>query len=123
MSDDRWYAAILLVRGEIESDESNEPFTDHSIRLLKARNAESAYQLALALGAEEATSYPNVEGETITWRFIGLEDLCEMVEPPADGSEVMSWLDRRAVVPVEKEQLTVFWSMRNDDELGLDLAD
>jgi len=46
-----------------------------------------------------------------------------MAEPPGDGAEVMSWLDRKDVAPVDKEQLTVFWSMRDETELDLGLPD
>jgi len=123
MSRDRWFAAILLVQCDVESEDGVEPLVDHSVRLLKASDSESAYERALTLGASEATSYPNEDGESVTWSFAGLEDLCELDERPGDGTEVLSWLARGKAIPVDKAELTCFWAEANRDRLVEDLLD
>lgn len=123
MFEDRWYSTILLVQSEIESVADYEPLVDHAVRLLKAPDAESAYLRALELGAGEETSYLNEDGELVTWRFIGLRDLCKLDEPPGDGTEVLSWLGHEAAQSVDKEQLTVFWWEREDDRTAGEILD
>jgi hypothetical protein len=119
-----WYVAVLVVRSRVGNDADAVPLLDRQVRLLRAPDADSAYQRALALGAAEALSYQNAAGETVTWEFAGLHDLAEVPETElTDGVEVYSWRTRGhiddAVVP--KERLTVFWSAANAHHTARDL--
>ncbi len=47
-------------------------------RLVRAADAETAYERALALGRRGQHSYENCNGDTCEWMFAGLEDLREV---------------------------------------------
>ena len=75
----------------------------------------------MSLGAEEEHSYRNQDGDQVTWEFLGLHDLSELVEAPVDGAQVFSWRASVAIQVVPKDQLTVFWSQANAQRRASDL--
>ena len=112
----RWYAAVLVVRCRVGHSLQDVDLLDHQVRIIHARGAEAAYERALALGEAEARTYRNENDEVVTWEFVGLGELDEVLEPElGDGVEVYSWKSRReadgAVLP--KEKLAVFWFLEN----------
>jgi hypothetical protein len=121
-----WFTAVLVVRSRVGDGADDAPLLDYQVRLLRAADAEAAYERALALGAAEALSYQNADGVTVKWEFTGLHDLAELAETEmTDGVEVYSW---RARAPIEgavvaKERLTVFWSAANALRTARELLD
>ena len=112
MSDsDRWYVAVAVLQSEIQAPVVDPPLFDHQVRLLRAPNAEAAYERALFLGRSEEHSYKNVDGRKVRWKFLGLHDLVELDGDVRDGAEVYSFMltpeDAFSILP--KEKLTVFW--------------
>jgi uncharacterized protein DUF4288 len=112
-----WFVAVLIVSIRVDGPD-DEPLTDRQIRLIRATDAESAYNKALVLGAQENRSYLNAEGQTVRWEFLGLGDLDALqAEVPADQVEI--WSDRLngdgkdLVRP--KSALTAFWLDANKD--------
>ena len=125
-SREQWYAAVLVVEARTGAAWDAEVLLDHQVRLIRAVDAEQAYARALALGAAQARSYRNPDGDEVVWRFAGLADLAELAEPHlADGTEVYAWRSEgeaaSAVVP--KERLTVFWAAANDERKARELLD
>lgn len=114
----RWYVAVLVVQSRVGEAPSEERLVDLQYKLVRAADAEGAYERALELGRLEATSYKNSEGQEVRWEFAGLYDLYEIDdEKLEDGTEIYSNLLRRdpddLVMP--KERLSVFWIEANKD--------
>jgi hypothetical protein len=84
---------------------------DVQYRLVRAADAESAYQRAVALGKRGQLAYENGNGETCQWVFAGLEDL-RLVDDQelGHGAEVYGFIEEGSaserVVP--KSELTEF---------------
>ncbi len=118
MSDSLWFIAVLVRGARVHSEAPTQPLTDLDFVLIQAVDAEAAYREALAIGAAGNHSYPNSEGQEVSWEFLGLHDLREISESKlASGAEVYSFVSRRdprrLVAP--KERLTEFWLERNAD--------
>jgi hypothetical protein len=127
MSDDlglKWYVAVIVARAKIVGEWADDYLIDHQVRLLRAPDAETAYSIALELGAAEAHSYKNGDGAVVAWEFCGLADLDEVRAPELEsGVEVYSWQvpgqPDDAVLP--KEKLAVFWRAANGHHPARDL--
>lgn len=122
----RWYAAVLVLQSEVLAPTSDEPLVDHQIRVILASDPNTAYERALFLGRAEEHTYTNAYGQTVVWKFIGLHDLCELETAGiSDTAEVYSFLTRsdHAWRALPKEQLTVFWSARNQNRDARELLD
>ena len=73
---EQWFIAVLVFESRIVEDPADdETSVDVQYRLVRAVDAQSAYERALALGQRERVSYKNADGNTCEWRFAGLEDL------------------------------------------------
>ena len=92
-----WHIAVLVLESSIV-DGPSDPSVDVQFRLIRAPDAEAAYDRALALGRKAEHSYENPYGQTCVWTFKGLKDLQEIIE---DG------VAEDHVVP--KERLTAFF--------------
>jgi len=127
MSDDlslKWYVAVIVVRAKVVGEWADDYLIDHQVRLLRAPDAETAYSMALDLGAAESQSYKNSDGAVITWEFCGLADLDEVRAPELEsGVEVYSWRGRGQPddAVLSKEKLAVFWLAENADRRVEDL--
>ena len=112
-----WYVVVLIVRCRVEGELSDNPLFDRQIRVVKASDAEAAFQRSMKLGEEESHSYKNGEGKTVSWEFVGLADLCQLQdEQIGDGTEIYSRLDYgnpEMEVIRTQEKLTVFWAEAN----------
>jgi hypothetical protein len=113
-----WYVAVLVLESSIL-----EAWSDHSVdlqfRLIRARDAEAAYERAMELGRKEELSYENPYGQTCVWSFKGLKDLQEILEDDlADGVEVYGFIEPGVaedhVMP--REQLPIFNQSRSADD-------
>jgi hypothetical protein len=112
-----WFVTILIVRCRVEGESPDNPLFDRQIRVLKASDAEVAFQKAMKLGEAENHSYNNGRGDNVAWEFVGLGDLCQLQEEQiSDGTEVYSRLDHgnpETEVIRSKEKLTAFWTASN----------
>jgi hypothetical protein len=70
-------------------DEVTEAWTcEEQIHLIRAPDADTAYKKAMDLGKKREHSYKNVYDETVSWTFLGLEDLAELDGQLRDGIEI-----------------------------------
>lgn len=110
MADGQWFVATLVIQCVLADDDG--PYMcDEQIRLIHATDAESAYQRAIELGKGEETNYIGGTGETVNWKFVGLENLQELEEQIADGVEIRSRLfghDSPEDLVRAKDRLSVF---------------
>jgi hypothetical protein len=119
----RWYLAVLVVTSRV-GDCRTTPLVDLQYRLLQAADTEGAYRRALELGAAQAHSYQNADGEGVHWEFIGLNDLRELLQPDLyDGVEVFNTLRREAPEDFlcPKAKLQAFWFETNKDRTAREL--
>jgi hypothetical protein len=88
-----WYVATLIMRCRVNGDETGPWTCDEQIRLLQASDEETAYQKALALGKDEEHAYANTYDQTVSWEFVGLAGLDEVLDQSLhDGCEIRSRL-------------------------------
>jgi hypothetical protein len=111
-----WYIAVLVVSSEIRRAKKYTPLIDLQFRIINSDNPEEAYRAAMRIGKSEEHSYKNSRGETVRWRFRGLNDLRSLdISRLASNTEVYNTLVRskasKMVVP--KKKLTVFWFEAN----------
>lgn len=92
---EQWFVAVLVFESRVGGVEDDEPSVDVQYRLVRAVDAESAYQRAIALGLRERVSYSNVDGDTCEWRFVGLQDL-RLVDDQElrHGSELYGFIEK-----------------------------
>jgi hypothetical protein len=108
---EQWFVAVLVFESRIVEDPADNASVDVQYRLVRAVDAESAYERALALGKREHRSYKNCDGNTCEWVFAGLEDL-RLVDDQelGHGAEVYGFIEEGVasdrVVP--KDELTEF---------------
>ena len=84
---------------------------DVQYRLIRAVDAESAYQRARATGKRGEVSYTNGDGNMCRWDFAGLEDLRLVDDQDLQhGSEIYGFIEtgRASDRVVCKSELTVF---------------
>ena len=86
-----WYIATLVIA--IKSGTGgDDPTCEEQIRAIRAPNAEIAYEKALQIGKRQEDAYLNVYEQTVTWEFVGLDDLDELDNTMHDGVEIRSRL-------------------------------
>jgi len=107
-----WYVVTLIMKCTIE-DKPQVPITClEQIHIIKAKNAEHAYQKALQLGKSQEHSYINHAGQNVSWKFVGMQNLEELLEESIhDGVEIRSrrlLLNDPEKMVAKKEGLTVF---------------
>ena len=107
---EHWFVAVLIFESSIR-DRWSDPSVDVQYKLVRAANAESAYERALALGRRGEHAYENPYGETCVWTFKGLEDLQQVLDDElGHGVEIYGFIETGVaedrVVP--REQLTAF---------------
>ena len=126
MTSKAWYVAVLVVASQVGAQSAGEPLIDLQYRLLKASSDEEAHAEAMGLGRQEEHSYPNAEGQTVVWRFVGLHDLRSLdTADLTHGLEVFSEIIRGDadgfVTP--KAKLTCFWAEANKHRRVQDVLD
>lgn len=109
---ERWYVAVLVFESRIVEDPGDaDSGVDVQYRLVRAVDAESAHQRALALGRRARLSYANSDGNICEWVFQGLQDLQLVSDGELrHGTEVYGFIERGAAADfvVSKEELTEF---------------
>ncbi|HEY4372714.1 MAG TPA: DUF4288 domain-containing protein [Burkholderiales bacterium] len=121
-----WFAAVLVVECNVPDSAPASRLFDRQIRLIQADSPDAAYTDALSIGESENASYQNAEGHVVTWRFVGLHDLAEvMTDGLKSGVEIWSLREQgdAASKVVEKSQLTAFWVQANEDKTAAELLD
>ncbi|MBX7052075.1 MAG: DUF4288 domain-containing protein [Flavobacteriales bacterium] len=83
-----WYSARLIFQIRIHQNGNAEQF-DESVRLFHAINEEEALIQAREAGMADETSFINVHGERVLWKFIDVNMIHELgaIQP---GVEVFS---------------------------------
>lgn len=122
----RWYAAVLILKGLVGPGWDDERLTERQLRLVRASDADAAYERALALGREAEHEYANEDGEKVRWRFVGLAELVELDDPELrDGSVVLSACTSKdaELLARPREELAVFWTRANAERTARDLLD
>jgi len=112
-----WYVAVLVFESSITEGWSD-PSVDIQFRLIRAADADAAFERALNLGKEGERAYENPYGQTCVWSFRGLKDLQEVIdEELVDGVEVYGFIEDGTADDhvVTKNQLTVFLSGSIDE--------
>ena len=126
MASKTWYVAVLVVASQVDPTPSADPLIDLQYRLIQANSDDEAYAEAIELGKHEEHSYPNAEGQTVTWRFVGLHDLRSLdITDLSHGIEVFSEITRRDAdgLVTPKAQLTCFWAEANKQRRVQDVLD
>jgi hypothetical protein len=109
LSAPHWYVGVLVFRARVGDAWQDDYLLDHQVRLVRAGDPDAGYSRAMDIGRQEEHSYPNSDGDTVSWQFVGLADLDD-VDSPGDGVEIYSWRTRGepADVVLPKDQLAVF---------------
>lgn len=107
-----WYVATLLMKCNIDNSISGDWTCIEQIHVLMAPTDDDAYAKALKTGKEEEHAYTNMAGETVSWEFVGLEDLEKLMDSSiADGTEIRSRVLRLQTPSShtrQKHELTLF---------------
>jgi hypothetical protein len=110
MPKNKLFVAVLVLESKA-GDGDRDTLVDHQVRLIRAPNANAAYDRGVRLGETENAAYKTSEGRIVRWQFLGLSELDQLDEHQLqDGGEVFSWRTQgsgRAFVK-PKEQLSVF---------------
>jgi hypothetical protein len=120
----KWYMAVLVVASRVGDGRPTSPLVDLQYKLLQAADAEEAYRRALELGAAEAHTYKNADGEDVRWEFVGLNDLRELMHADLyDGVEVFNSLKRQTpeTFLCPKTKLQAFWAEANQHKTAREL--
>jgi hypothetical protein len=106
---EQWFVAVLVFESSIQEAWSD-PTVDVQYRLIRAIDAETAYDRARVLGEHGEHSYENPYGQTCVWTFKGLADLQEVMDELAHGAEIYGFIEDGTAEDhiVPREQLTVF---------------
>jgi hypothetical protein len=110
--------AVLVVLCTVGGVERDDDTVDLQCRLIQARDAHEAYQLAMNLGPAQNHSYQNSDGEIVRWEFKGLHRLERLNDQElAHCTEVYSSLVRTPFrdLIVTKDELLEFWLEKNKD--------
>ncbi|MEL6339157.1 MAG: DUF4288 domain-containing protein, partial [Myxococcota bacterium] len=84
-----WYSGKFIFKSDVEND--SEPLVEESIRVFRASDDQAAETRAQELGTASEHSYENENGQTVTWRFIEVQEIQDLCETELeDGTEVYS---------------------------------
>ena len=124
----KWYSARIVTECKVKAKSASheEPLFDESVVIIRARNDEDAYKKALSRGKKQNVQYYNSKHEKVVWRFCGLADLDELLEPLRSGAEISSrlvWGVKKSDVVVPKRKLTVFWAKHKGNKKASELID
>ncbi|MCA6361584.1 MAG: DUF4288 domain-containing protein [Bacteroidetes bacterium] len=82
-----WYISKIVF--EIAAGGSSQLQCDVQYRLLHARNADEALELAFAMGRQEEAVFVNVHGQTVSCNFAGVAAL-HALDAPSHGLLIFS---------------------------------
>jgi hypothetical protein len=118
----KWFVTVLVMKCQVGSDPRE--LWDEQVHLLRASGAEDAFARAQKLGKGEAHSYLNSHGEKVSWNFVGIGELQELLESRIrSGIEVYSTLSRGLKSPrvLRKSELNVFRFQRDRNKTAKEL--
>ena len=110
-----WYVAHLILKCDVagEPTEPDEWTCIEQIHAIRASDREMAYEKAMAIGKEHEQIYKNSLGQDVSWTFVGLEDLQELLSKSIrDGTEVWGrvfYTNSPNDLVVDKDHLWVFY--------------
>lgn len=84
----KWYCTKLIFQIQIESEKISHQF-DESIRLIAADSIEDASDKSYQLGKNSQTSFVNLQGDQVIWKFVDVASLFE-IENFSDGMEIFA---------------------------------
>jgi len=95
-----WYAARLLFESRHDQLRDEDPLLEDRIVLFNAESQEAASGLAKTYGQAAQHEYENEVGETVSWVFVKLVDVKEVIEPINEtGWDVISFFVQRSELP------------------------
>jgi hypothetical protein len=112
----KWFVATIILKCEIAGTPTipDEWTCSQQIFVIRANNRETAFEKAQEIGNSQETSYLNVDGSDVTWKFVGLENLEEVVgKVIRNGTEIWGRIfhtENPDALVVEKEGLSVFYN-------------
>ena len=102
-----WYLAKMVYR-IVSENSSLKPQFDEQFRLIRADDVQWAWEKAVVIGRKEECAFLNTHNETVRWKFIAVEDVCQVddiddgvqlyaqTREPADVEEYISLVQSRA---------------------------
>ncbi len=84
----KWFCTKLVFQIQIESVNVSHQF-DESIRMISAETIEEAYNKSYQLGIESQSSFFNLQGQQVDWKFIDVATIFE-IENFSDGMEIFA---------------------------------
>ena len=107
-----WFSALLFFECEVIGAAESDPLCEKSVRIFRAAGEEEAMTKAEEIGRRAETEYPNVDGQTVVWRFVRVLEVQDLTEEElGEGMEVFSRLMWKSEIQAER------W-LRSEDEFG-----
>jgi hypothetical protein len=91
-----WYSATLVFRSHIAGETSLRPLCEERVVVFDVANEHQALKAAERYGRREAHSYPNVDGEQVSWQLAGIDNVHAISAPLPEGWEVAAKFVRRS---------------------------
>jgi hypothetical protein len=91
-----WYSATLVFQSKIAQETSIRPLCEERVVLFHADSELQALKAGERYGRHEAHSYANAAGETVSWKFVGIDNLRVLDTPGVEGWEVSARFVRRS---------------------------
>lgn len=108
-----WYIAKIVYQILCEGHTEGAQF-DEQLRLIRADELSWAREKAHVIGHREACTFQNDRNETVTWKFIAVEEIC-LLDGIDDGMQVYGQTreltqaeDYIAMVQARAQRLTMF---------------
>ena len=73
-----WYSVELIFQILQAETAHKEAQFDLQVRLVQAKNTASAMHLAHKIAQNESCSFVNMQGETVSWKFIAIRHLVQL---------------------------------------------
>lgn len=122
-----WYVATLIMRCIVGNNHQGPVTCDEQIRVIHATDDNEAYEKAVRLGAQQQDVYQNSYGEPVSWEFVGLANLEELLaDAILDGTEIRGRIfsaDDPAKIVRQRDDLNVFWGQRNKHRTAASIID
>src|SRR5690606_15047718 len=84
----KWFLVKIVFQIRTGVSDSNHQF-DESFRIIEGNDITDAYKRAYGIGESEQSTFFNLQGEVVEWRFIDVPDIIELGELK-DGAEIFA---------------------------------
>jgi hypothetical protein len=109
-----WYVVTLILKCLIAGRAQTPTTCFEQIHLIEANDGNSAYDKALQLGKLQEHSFKNNEGKIVSWEFVGIQNLEEILDKDIrDGIEIRNrrvLVDDPFTLVRDKDGMTIFIS-------------